>query len=164
MYFYVHYNEQLLRSMNYVYKIRHFTGINSDLANNQIILDLNYIRVVKNRDDAKETCNETLFNDDQEWLMQVVKSAGCIPPYWTSLFNKPNEFVPCSSKSELQSISKYLAFKNAHGRNIMFDKYTPPCQGTRVSANSNKDRYKKDNILKIKFRFRYDNHLSDEFN
>ena len=161
MYFYVHYNEQLLRSMNYVYKIRHFTGINSDLANNQIILDLNYIRVVKNRDDAKETCNETLFNDDQEWLMQVVKSAGCIPPYWTSLFNKPNEYVPCSSKSELQSISKYLAFKNAHGRNIMFDKYTPPCQGTRVSANSNKDKYKKNDILKIKFRFRYESILLD---
>ena len=151
---YVHYNEQLLRSMRYIYKIRHFTGISRDESNNQIVLDLNYIRVVKNRVDAKQTCNNTLLNDDQEWLNQVVTNAGCIPPYWTSLLKNISKLGLCKSKSQLQLISKYLAFKNDYGRNLMFDKYTPPCQGTRVSANSNKDKYKKNDILKIKFRFR----------
>ena len=155
LYMYVHYKDQLLRSMRYIYKIRHFSGISRVESNNQIVLDLNYIRVVKNRVDAKQTCNKTLFNDDQEWLTQVVMNAGCIPPYWASLLKIKSKLVSCSSKSQLQLISKYLAFKNAYGRNLMFDKYKPPCQGTRVSANSNKDKYKKDDILKIKFRFRY---------
>ena len=52
---YVHYNDQLLRSMRYIYKIRHFTEISRDESNNQIVLDLNYIRVVKNRVDAKHS-------------------------------------------------------------------------------------------------------------
>ena len=127
-------------------------------------MDLNYIRVVKNREDARQTCNKILLNDDKEWLKHVVKDVGCIPPYWMSLLEERNESVICTSTSQLKNISKYLAFKNAHGRNLIFDQYIPPCQGTRVSANSNKDRYKKDNILKIKFRFRYNNHLSNEFN
>ena len=163
LYMFVHHYNQLLRNMRYIYKIRHFSGVSRDNSNNQIILDLNYIRVVKNREDARQTCNKRLLNDDQEWLKHVVKDAGCIPPYWMSLLEERNKSAICTSTSQLKNISKYLAFKNSHGRNLIFDQYTPPCQGTRVSANSNKDRYKKDNILKIKFRFRYDNPLLDEF-
>ena len=161
LYMFVHYNEQLLRNMRYIYKIRHFSGISRNASNNQIVLDLNYIRVVKNREDARETCNSTLLNDDQEWLKHVIEHIGCIPTYWMS-FGIENKYPVCNTQFQLQNMSKYLAFKNAHGRNIIFNKYTQPCQGTRVSANSNKDRYKKDDILKIKFRFRYDNRKSDK--
>lgn len=75
------------RSMRYVYKIRHFTGINYNYSNNHLVLDINYVRIVKNRNDAELKCNSALHIDDQEWLKQIVRNFSCIPPYWKSLYS-----------------------------------------------------------------------------
>jgi hypothetical protein len=52
MYIYVHHYGQLIRNMHYMYKIRHFSGISRKCSNNQLVLDLNYVRIVRNREDA----------------------------------------------------------------------------------------------------------------
>ena len=52
-------------------------------------------------------------------------------------------------------VSRHLAFKNEDGRNAIFSMYQTPCQRMRVLANTNTDKYKKEGLLKIKFRYRY---------
>ena len=72
VYIYVHEREQLIRNMRYLYKIRNFIGINSKNSNNQLVFDLMYLRVVKSRKDAKDTCDVNLANDDLKWMKHVV--------------------------------------------------------------------------------------------
>ena len=86
IYIYVHQNEQLVRNMRYLYKIRHFIGVSRTNSNNQLVFDLNYVRVMKSREDAKETCDEDLESDDQEFMKQVSKLVGCVPAYWKSIY------------------------------------------------------------------------------
>ena len=154
MYVYVHHTGQLIRSMRYIYKIRHFTGINYNYSNNHLVLDINYVRIVKNRNDAELKCNDALHMDDQEWLKEIVRNFSCIPPYWKSLYVDDSNFTICSSRDKLFSLRSFLAFKNSHGVNAIIKKYLPPCHGMKVTATSNKDKYKKDDLFKITFRFR----------
>jgi len=155
IYVYVHQNEQLVRNMRYLYKIRHFVGVSRTNSNNQLVFDLNYVRVMKSREDAKETCDEDLESDDQEFMKQVSKLVGCVPAYWKSIYIRSDNDRICDSESQYELLSKYLAFKNTYGRNEIFDHYQPPCQRMIVLANTNTDKYDNEGQLKVKFRFRY---------
>ena len=156
MYMYVHQNKQFIRDMKYLYKLRHFTDVNRKNSNNQLVLDLMYIRIIQNREDAKEKCDDALENDDQEWMNQVVSYISCIPTYWSTVFLNNDNREICQLKPELEKLSRFLPFKNEYGKQIMFNKYKKPCQRMWVLANTNTDKYKKDGVLKIKFRFRYE--------
>ena len=68
MYIYVHHPGQLIRNMRYIYKIRHFTGISRNNTNNRLVLDINYVKIVKNRNDAESQCDDSLHNDDFKWF------------------------------------------------------------------------------------------------
>ena len=151
---YVHHNGQLIRNMRYIYKIRHFTEIQRNNSNNQLVLDINYVRIVRNRQDAVQKCNESLHFDDQEWLQQIIRNISCVPPYWKSLYSTSDKIEICSSQNELNLARRYLPYKNAYGVNEMINKYLPPCHRMQVTATSNRDQYKKEDLLKIKFRFR----------
>ena len=154
MYIYVHHPGQLIRNMRYIYKIRHFTGISRNNSNNHLVLDINHVRMAKSRSDAVSECNDLLHFDDQEWLQQLMRNISCIPPYWKSLYAGVDNVTVCASKAKLNQVTSYLAFKNAYGVNEIIKKYLPPCNKMKVSAVSNKDQYKKDDLLKITFRFR----------
>jgi hypothetical protein len=155
VYIYVHQNEQLIRNMRYLYKLRHFNGVSRNNSNNQLVFDLNYVRVMKSREDARETCDKELENDDQEYMKQVSTLVGCVPAYWKTIYSGSDNHRVCESKTKYELLSTYLAFKNSYGRNQIFDLYQPPCQRMIVLANTNTDKYDKEGQLKIKFRFRY---------
>ena len=114
-----------------------------------------YLRVVKSRKDAKDTCDVNLANDDLKWMKHVVGNVSCLPTFWKSVFHDYDNFGLCTSKKKYEEVARFLALKNAYGRNLVFEKYQPPCQSMRVLANTNTDRYKEEEIFKIKFRFRY---------
>lgn len=153
---YVHYNRQLIRNMRFLHYIRDFNGIGHDESNNLLTLDLNYISVMRNREDANDPCNETLQDDDKEWMQRVVRKFGCVPPYWKifRVGGAPNNSIECNTNEQLKSISRYLPRDNEFITKTIFRRYHPPCYRMRVLANSNVDRYKKPELLKIKFRFR----------
>ena len=155
VYIYVHQHKQFIRNMRYLFKIRHFIGVSSENSNNQLVFDLMYARIVQNRADAKETCDEHLENDDEEWMKQAVAHVSCVPPYWKSVYENHNNYSLCTSKEKLDIASHFLPFKNEYGKNVMFENYEPPCHRMRVLANTNTDKYNKNGLLKIKFRFRY---------
>ena len=70
LYMFIHYDNQLIRNMRYVYKLRSFNGIRYQNSNNQLILDMRYISIMRSRQDAKEPCDEKLENDDKNgWKM-----------------------------------------------------------------------------------------------
>ena len=155
IYIYVHQKEHFLRNLKYLYKIRSFEGIHRNNSNNQLIFDLTYVRIENSRKDAEVKCNDNLESDDQEWIKQVIGNVSCIPSFWKSLYRGNSKVSLCNSRKPLEMVSRYLPFKNEYGRKVMFDKYTPPCQMMTVLANTNKDPYYEDDILKIKFRIRY---------
>ena len=155
MYIYAHKDNQFIRDMKYIHKLRYFTDVNRQNSNNQIVFDLMYIRIIKNREDAKEKCNEDLENDDQEWMRQVISHISCIPSYWRTVYGDDNNNETCKLKSDLEKASWFLPFKNEHGRQLMLGRYKKPCQRMRVLANTNTDKDEREGVLKIKFRFRY---------
>ena len=123
IFIYVHQNEQVVRNLRYLYKIRSFEGLHYNNSNNQLIFDLMYVRVSKSRRDAKDTCNDNLESDDQEWIKQVITNVSCIPSFWKSLYRGNSKVNLCYSRKTLERVSRFLAFKNEHGRNVMFHKY-----------------------------------------
>ena len=155
MYIYVHYMNQFVRNMRYIYKVRSFDGISHHNSNNQLVLDINFISIMRNRKDAIEPCDESLQNDDRKWMEKVVGIIGCIPCYWQDIFLNSTGFKRCKTPTELQKASKYLPRNNEKTTKSILRMYTQPCDQMRVNINSNSDRYDDDNIFKIKFRFRY---------
>ena len=153
---YVHYKNQLIRNMRYLYTITSFQGIKHKNSNNQLVLNLNYISIMRRREDAENHCNENLQDDDKEWMQQVVVLNGCFPPYWKTIYSRVNNFTECNTTEQLKSMSRYLPLHNERMKKYVFNMYRQPCDRMRLSANSNNAPYRKEkDILKIKFRFRF---------
>ena len=152
---YIHHNNSLIRNMRYLYKIRDFRGMAKDQSNNQITFDLSYIGVVRLREDSKQPCDLSLQNDDEKWMQTIWDVIGCVPPYWMLFHPAGKSLVMCSTSSELQQAAKYLPVNNELAVKRINQNYDPPCYRMRALANSNSDVYSKENIFKMKFRFRY---------
>ena len=154
MYIYVHYLNQLVRNMRHVYKVRSFKPITYRNSNNYLVLDMRSISIMRSRKDAKEPCNESLKDDDQEWMKNVVNAVGCCPSYWENLFLSNKHFEKCKTSKEFKNAAKYHPRENQKITSSVFKMYMQPCDKMRVSINSGTDQYSKPNIFKIKFRFR----------
>ena len=154
IFIYVHYINQLIRNMRYVYKIRSFKGITHANSNNQLILDLRYISIMRSRRDAIVPCDESLKNDDREWMKNVLRVIGCFPSYWEMIFLNTKSFVKCKSQKELYRATKYHPRNNERMTKSILKMYTQPCDQMRVSINSNVDQHDNPDVFKIKFRFR----------
>ena len=152
---YIHYNSQLIRNMRYLYKIRDFEGIEKNASNNQITFDLNSISLIRMRADANYPCDPMLENDDKNWMQRVCNLIGCIPPYWKVFHPDENPTVECFTSSQLKQAATYLPLNNEIAVKNVLQTYDPPCYRMRVFANTNSDRYNKEHMLKLKFRFRY---------
>ena len=154
IYIYVHYVNQLIRNMRYVYKIRSFQGISHANSNNQLVLDLRYISIMRSRKDAREPCNESLKNDDKEWMKNVLSVIKCFPSYWENIFLNTNSLNRCKTQKELEKATKYHPRNNERITKSILRMYTQPCDQMRVSINSNDDQYDDPDVFKLKFRFR----------
>ena len=154
LYIFVHHNNQLVRNMRYIHKLRDFEGINFNHSNNHLTLDLNYISIMRRRKDANAPCNEDLQDDDEKWMQHVVSLVGCFPPYWKNIYSRVNNFNECNTAEQLKNVTKYLPRDNERMTKSVLKMYHPPCDQMRVLAGSHIDRHKKASLLKIKFRFR----------
>ena len=156
MYLFVYQPHQLVRSSRYLYRINGFQGINQASRTNKLVLDLNSIKIIKNRYDANEPCDKELENDDATWMKNVIDSVGCIPPYWKSLFieNNDMEYYLCNTTEQLKYITSYLPADNEIGVRKILQMYSPPCVNMHIMANTNSDQYDEQDVLKIDFRFR----------
>ena len=157
MFIYVHYNNQLVRNMRYLHKIAEFQGIEPSEKNNQITFDLNYISLMRLREDSQEPCDLTLQNEDRKWMKQISNIVGCVPSYWKIFLHDEvkTPFIVCNTSLQLKKMTTYLPYKNEAAVKKVFRLYDPPCYRMRVLANSHSSRYHKKDLLKLKFRFRY---------
>ena len=153
MYIYVHYQNQLIRHLRYLYKIHSFHGLKQEQSKNMVTLDLSFVSVTKRRQDANDQCDNSLRNDDEKWLQNALNRIGCLPPYWNKLAT--NSKVPdCRTSLQLKNASGYTALYNEKAVWSIFESYLPPCYQMRVMVNSNNNYYKRDEIFKLKFRLR----------
>ena len=153
----VYHANQMIRTACSLYTVYGFSGINEQSRTNRLVLDINSIRLIKNRKDANKPCNEALKNDDEKWMSAVVKSIGCTPFYWKTFFNgskKDKNYITCNTTAQLKGIAALLPWYNEKGLNEILSKYLPPCEVMQITANSNLDRYKHTNVFKISFHFR----------
>ena len=153
LYIYANQPNQLIRNLRYVYQIRSFSGISKATSTNMIVLDLNSISVIKAREDANEPCDANLEDDDAEWMRHVVETVGCVPSYWKAFYQGP-EHGQCTTIEQLKNMSFYLPSKNEFGRMAILGKYLQPCTRMRVQSSSNSDQYYKEDMFKLKIRFR----------
>ena len=73
-----------------------------------------------------------------------------------------NQLSNCTSAQQLRSAAKYLPYKSPLNDEI-FSQYHPPCYRMRVTVNTNKDAYTDPTLLKIKFRYRWDENLNMQY-
>ena len=156
---YLHYKNSFIRNMQYYYKIRDFQGIEQKASNNYITFNVNYVSVIRTREDANQPCDPTLKNDDEKRMQTIWELIGCVPPYWMLFYPGGKNLIKCSKASDLQQAIKYFPLNNEIGIKSVNQRYAPPCHQMRVLANSNMDRYYKEHIFKMKFRFRYLKHI-----
>jgi hypothetical protein len=156
LYLFVYQPYQLIRTSRYLYRINGFQGINQASRTNKIVLDLNSMKIIKNRYDAHEPCDQALENDDATWIKHAIDLVGCIPPYWKSLFGGKHDrkYYVCNTTEQLKYLTSYLPGDNEIGVMKVLEMYSPPCVNMHIMANTNSDQYDEEDLLKINFRFR----------
>ena len=150
LYIYVHYKNQLLRTLRNDYKIESFHGINS--FNNYIYLYLKTMSIMRTRKDRNEPCNEDLKDDDGEWMQHVVTLIGCFPPYWKNMYSRLKNFNECNTTQQLKNISGYLPLEGL--KTMILKKYCRPCEEMRTVVLSARDQHNESAKLKIKLQLR----------
>ena len=161
MFIHAYYPHHFFRNFRYLYKVNGFNDLSMKKRTNKLVLDINFIRIIKNRKDAKEPCNEALDidkdHDDEMWLEKVVELVGCIPFYWAHISPKRIDSKPlniCNSTEQMQKVRSYLPLDNEEGINKILRMYDPPCNLMQIMANSNSDRDAHKDNFKISFHFR----------
>ena len=125
---------------------------------------MNFIRIIKNRRDAKEPCNEALDiemdHDDEMWIEKVMETVNCLPLYWKHMVPTRMDgklFDLCNTTEQMRKVRTYLPLDNEEGINKILRLYDPPCNLMQIMANSKSDRDAHKDHFKISFHFRYAN-------
>lgn len=86
-------------------------------------LELKILQVTKliNRRDSYIQCNNVLENDDEKLIMEIIKIAGCVPPYW-KFWTKTIYEKECKTAEQLKIVHHYIGHYKA-----LLSTYDPPC-------------------------------------
>ena len=155
LYIIAHYPGQLMRNIRkYMKKFNHWNELKSDNNNNHIVFSFSGLTVMRLRENAVNPCDPNLMDDDTEWEKHVIKSIGCIPPYWnnnSSHYLEPEKI--CNSKNELESIKGYWPKEDSVPAMQIFQNYTRPCNSfEQLIYNSDVRYYKKSDVLKMQIK------------
>ena len=155
LYIIAHYPGQLMRNIRkYMKKLNHWNELKSDNNNNHIVFSFSGLTVMRLRENAVNPCDPNLIDDDSEWEKHVIKTIGCIPPYWNN--NGSQNLEPekiCNSKNELESIKGYWPKEDSVPAMQIFQNYTRPCSSfEQLIYNSDVRYYKKPDVLKMQIK------------
>ena len=159
LYIIAHYPGQLMRNIRkYMKKLNHWNELKSDNNNNHIVFSFSGLTVMRLRENAVNPCDPSLIDDDAEWKKHVIKTIGCIPPYWNN--NSKHYLEPekiCSSKNELESIKAYWPKEDSVPAMHIFQNYTRPCNSfEQLIFNTDVSHYSESDILKVHIKLRND--------
>ena len=127
--FIVHFPGQLLRSLD----TPSFSTTFASYHWNQILsFNLGQTTILRKRPKSNNPCNAEIENQDQNFLLQVSKKLGCIPPYWNKTLQDPLEMEDCSSPKQLKNA--YL-YSQDHRR--ILPNYGIPCLDMFASVTYN---------------------------
>ena len=129
---YFHYAGQLLRQLEkYAMEFRKqdFRQDDNILGSDKVLLDLNVVDVLRKRSDSLHPCNQSLLNDDMQYIKTAVQQIGCIPTYWErfakNVSNDHLKFPRCSKKEQYSSLFNY--FLPEEDISNVTSRYTQPC-------------------------------------
>ena len=113
MYVFIHQPGQFIRSTDQMNKwtfkldrLHTFAGNNSQF--NQAEININQIKVLRSRPNAKIPCDPDLEKDDAKLMRIITDLVGFVPPYWQKLHGIDKEDVPlCNSTTQLREERKY---------------------------------------------------------
>ena len=106
---------------------------------------LSQVTLLKKRFDARDRCNKTLEKEDDELLMSIIKTVGCIPAYWRDIIaNRLQNHALCTKELEYQMIQKYVT-----DTDLARSLFIQPCEDMLVVTNIVKERgrLRKKNVL-----------------
>ena len=135
----IHYPGQLIRSMG---KPVHNIPTNTMLrgpesyqftVTTEISINIGYVSVLKKRSKYQKECNDSLVDDDKEFMLKVINKVGCIPNYWTSLMTKNGSFGACGGSKQLAKVHQLVT----NFRSVM-SSYEPPCIEMKIPVDVNR--------------------------
>ena len=158
IYFQAHYPGTLIRSSKtFLLKLSHWENLKPENSNNQILIQLPGITLMRFRETAEDACDPSLIDDDAKWMQQVAQTIGCTPPYWND--NAGNRSTPrniCRSNKELGQIKAYWPVDEGILAHPIFETYRKPCNKMLIFNNVFKDYENDPDLLKIKCRITED--------
>ena len=137
----------------FLMKVSHWENLKPENNNNQILIQLPGVTVMRFRETAADACDPNLIDDDTRWTKQVAKKIGCTPPYWNNNSNARHAPEICNSKEKLNLMQSYWAVDGGILANSVFNDYTKPCNKMIIFNTIFKDYEDNPELLKIKIRF-----------
>ena len=141
----IHYPGQLLRSFD---KPKYRSTLESYVKDRLLELQISDVTTLRKRSDSNVRCNESLSNDDDRIRQEIIKEAGCIPPYWRKTIPLSDGINVCRLPEQLKDVSKYI-----DNYKYYLSTYDPPCVEMTTMVTVNKDSTQKRNEFKIKFTY-----------
>ena len=152
-----HYPGHMIRSARtYILKIKDLKYVSPDYANNNILVMISGITIMRLRKDAVTSCDPELVDEDAVWMKHVVTTIGCWPSFWnnslaSSKINS-NDMPICTSQNQLKELKKYWLLEGKVLTRDFFKKNIGPCQRMNMYATIDKRRKDDVGLIKIKFR------------
>ena len=147
----------------FLMKVSHWENLKPENGNNQILIQLPGVTVMRFRENADDACDPNLLDDDAKWKKEVVKTIGCIPPYWNNnteshlptnniIQNYDIPVMICNSQKKLNLLKSYWPVDGGILANPLFNSYMKPCIKMTIFNTIYKDMEDDPELLKIKIR------------
>lgn len=130
--FYLHHPGQLLRVLHspiYRSTVSQFLAEDGmEVKNNQLVLKISMVSILRKRSDANIPCNNTLHDDDLQLRKEISKLVGCIPIYWNKIMPSDFNLDICKSPEDLAKTNSLL-----EDLGKIQSTYQHPCNEMRLS-------------------------------
>ena len=131
---YIHHTGQLTRSLGQPHFEIH--GSEVHISNSKINLRISDTSVLRKRTNAKVSCDESLYDDDNRFRKEVINQVGCVPIYWKSITPQDAMAKLCNTSRQMSDIFNYLQRKEQ-----VMSLYEQPCNYMKVSVSVLQQQY-----------------------
>ena len=159
LFIYVHHPGQLVREFGKQTFQLNFFDFEAALngSHNHQEIHITQVEVIRKRADGMIKCNPELRNEDHEWVVNAVRSVGCIPKFWKKIYSTRPDEVPilteCDSARDYDTIHKH--FLPPNNFETVAKRYTNPCDQMKITTNlMQKDMINTENTIVLAFNYK----------
>ena len=117
----------------------------------EMTISIGDVIVLRRRENGKQKCNATLFDEDQKWREEVVHQIGCIPLFWISFFENLTINGNCT-EDQLKLYENYG--NNPYLYKNISKLYLNPCDEMQSRVQIDRKWYHSNkNLMKLNFKF-----------